>query len=89
VDAFVSFCRLMYSVRLRCEGFDRLGWIPSKRALFGVKSFYNVLGWFDGIRFPWKSVWRTKIPLRVAFFVWSTTLGKILTLDNLHKRMSL
>jgi hypothetical protein len=27
-----------------------------------------------------------KVPLRVSFFVWMATLGKILTLDNLCKR---
>jgi len=30
-------------------------------------------------------VWRTQAPTRVAYFVWSTALGKILTLDNLRK----
>ena len=41
--------------------------------IFGVriwrmlKSFYSVLGCHDGLCFPWKSVWRTKAPLRVAF----------------------
>jgi len=71
---------------LRCEVIDRLWWIPSKRGLFGVKSFYNVLGCLDGIQFPWKSVWRTKVLLRVAFFGWLAALGKILTFDNLLKR---
>lgn len=86
VNAFVSFYRLLYSVRLRREGIDRLWLIPFKRGLFGVKSFYNVLVCLDGIRFPWKNVWMTKVSLRAAFFVWSTALGKILTLDNLYKR---
>jgi hypothetical protein len=31
-------------------------------------------------------VWRTKAPLRAAFFAWSAALGKILTMDNLRKR---
>ena len=36
--------------------------------------------------FPWKFVWRSKIPPGVAFFSWTTALGKILTLENLwHK----
>jgi len=34
---------------------------------------------------PWKSIWKVKVPLRVAFFVWTATIGKILTLDNLRK----
>ena len=39
----------------------------------------------DGLRFPWKSVWQTKVPLRAAFFAWSVALEKILTMDNLWK----
>jgi hypothetical protein len=35
--------------------------------------------------FMWKSIWKVKVPPRVAFFVWTATLGKILTLDNLRK----
>ena len=31
-------------------------------------------------------IWKVKVPLRVNFFVWTVTLGKILTLDNLRKR---
>ena len=27
-----------------------------------------------------------KVPKKVSFFLWTTTLGKILTLDNLTKR---
>jgi hypothetical protein len=36
--------------------------------------------------FPWKSIWCTKAPQRVAFFVWLAALGKILTLDNLRRK---
>jgi hypothetical protein len=39
-----------------------------------------------GSSFPWKNIWRNKAPPRVAFFVWTAALGKILTLDNLRKR---
>jgi hypothetical protein len=35
--------------------------------------------------FPWKSIWRSKAPLRVAFFTLTVFLGKILTMDNLCK----
>jgi hypothetical protein len=34
----------------------------------------------------YKSIWKVKVSPRVAFFVWATTLGKIITLDNLRKR---
>jgi hypothetical protein len=39
-----------------------------------------------GSSFPWKSIWRNRVPLRVTFFVWTDALGNILTLDSLRKR---
>ena len=36
--------------------------------------------------FPWKSLWKVKVLLRVSFFVWTAALGQILTVDNLRKR---
>lgn len=33
--------------------------------------------------FPWKSIWKAKVPSKVAFFAWSAALRKILTIDNL------
>jgi len=36
--------------------------------------------------FPWKSIWKVKVLPRMSFFVWTATLRKILTLDNLRKR---
>jgi hypothetical protein len=59
---------MLYLVRMRREEEDKLWWVPSKRGLLSVKSFYKVIGCHDGVRFPLKSVWRTTIPLRVAFF---------------------
>jgi hypothetical protein len=52
----------------------------------------SILGESDGIfwipdsMFPWKKIWRVKAPSKVVFFVWTTTLGKILMLDNLRKQ---
>ena len=33
---------------------------------------------------PKKSIWNAKAHIKVAFFTWTTALGKIPTLDNLH-----
>jgi hypothetical protein len=65
---------------------DRLWSVPSKKGLFKVKSYFSSLAGFEGRHFPWKSVWQTRAPSRVAFFAWSAALGKILTVDNLRKR---
>jgi hypothetical protein len=84
-----SFFELLYSQRVRHGGEDKLCWIPSKRKSFEVKSYYQVLSNpISNVRasFPWKGIWKVKAPPRVAFFVWTVTLGKILTLDNLRKR---
>lgn len=43
-------------------------WIPSKRGLFGVRSFHNAMSCNDSFRSPWMSVWQTKASLRLAFF---------------------
>jgi hypothetical protein len=77
---------MLYLVRMRREGEVKLWWATSKRGLYGVKSFYSVMSCYDGFRFHWQNVWRTKVPLRVAFFVWLVALGKILGMDNLWKR---
>jgi hypothetical protein len=39
------------------------------RDIFEVKSFYHVLTISTGFPFPWKSIWRVKIPSRVVFCV--------------------
>jgi hypothetical protein len=44
MDAFASFFRVFYLVRMRQEDDDKLWWISFKRVLFGVKYFYNAMG---------------------------------------------
>jgi hypothetical protein len=86
VEVVSRFFEVLYSLKVRYEGEDKICWIPSKRKSFEVKSYYNVSFVPIHSSFPWKSIWKVKVPSRVAFFVWMTTLGKILTLDNLRKR---
>jgi hypothetical protein len=47
-----SFFKLLYSLRVRRGGVGKLCWVPSKRTLFDVKSFYCVLVRKDGPPFP-------------------------------------
>lgn len=86
VDVLASFFTLLYSLRVGSEGEDQLWWSPSHKGNFYVKSFYKVLACKEVVHFPWRSIWRTKVSLKVAFFAWSAALEKILTLDNLRKR---
>jgi hypothetical protein len=86
VEVVSRFFEMLYSLKLRYEGEDKICRIPSRRKSFEVKSYYNVSSIPIHSSFPSKSIWKVKVPPRVAFFVWTATLGKILTLDNLRKR---
>ena len=48
-----------------------------------MSEYYFSLSSTPDTLFPWKPVWHSKIPPRVAFFSWTVALGKILTLENL------
>ena len=61
-------------------------WRASHHKKFEVKFYYKVLLQVEPASFPWRTVWRSKVPPRVAFFIWSPALGKILTIDNLRRR---
>lgn len=86
VDDLATFFALLYSVRIERDAEDKLWWSPSRKEKFDVSSFYKTLVYKESVCFPWKSIWRTKAPSKVAFFAWTAALGKILTLDNLRKR---
>jgi hypothetical protein len=78
VDVFASFFRVSYLARVGLECKDNCcGSLPKQGCLF-FKSFYTVMGCNCGFRFLWKSIWRTKVHLRVAFFVWSVAQGRSL-----------
>ena len=85
MEELASFYSLLYSFNLE-GGVDKIWWVPSRKGKFEVSSFYKEIISKAGCPFPWKCVWRTKAPPRVAFFVWSAALGKILTIDNLRKK---
>ena len=81
-----SFFRCLYDCKMRGVGVDKLWWVPSRKGLFEMKSFYRVLSLTGVTLFPWKSIWRFMAPSRVAFFAWTAARGKILTMDNLRRR---
>ena len=38
------------------------------------------------VSFPWKIIWKSRVPPCVAFFVWIAALERILTINNLWER---
>ena len=87
----MAFYGKLYETQHHVGGVDRICWIPAKRKFFEVHSFGVLSLSLDRYEegrssFPWNGIWKVKVPLRVSFIVWTTSLSKILTLDNLRKR---
>jgi hypothetical protein len=53
---FVYFFNLLHSLKLTQGGEDKLSRVLSKRGMFDVRSFYNVLVPHESARFPWKNI---------------------------------
>ena len=75
---------IVYSSKVRGVGANKFCWKPARSRGFKDKGFY--LSFYPPTPFPWRLVWQSKVGPRVAFFSWLTSLGKILTIDNLRKR---
>ena len=86
LEAMFDFMETIYGSPIRGLGEDKICWIPSKDKGFLVSDYYRILAGTTSYGFPWKSIWKQKIPSRIAFFVWTAVLGKCLTIDNLRKR---
>jgi hypothetical protein len=85
MESLVAFMELIYSQTLDGTGQDQLCWNKMEKKAFSVKSFYHCLN-PPSLGFPWRGIWKSKVPLRVAFFTWTAVLGKLPTIDNLRKR---
>lgn len=53
---------------------------------FHLRSYYKILYSTIQSSFPWKSLWKSKVPMKVSFFLWTAALGRILTTYNLWNR---
>ena len=49
-----------------------------------MSSSYQALLGVCNQSFPWRSIWKPKVPSNVAFYFWTIALGTILTNDNLR-----
>lgn len=77
LESLVNFVDLIYSKSVRGEGIDKLCWSPAMSWSFELREYYHSLSSSNGMSFPWKLDWRSKVPSRVAFFSWIAALGKI------------
>ncbi|KAK9993930.1 hypothetical protein SO802_023633 [Lithocarpus litseifolius] len=82
-EAAFSFLDFVQSRIPRGIGCDSSHWCLNGNGKFDIRSNYNKI-WGASIPcFLWKGIWKVKVPRRVAFFMWTTIHGQILTLDNL------
>jgi hypothetical protein len=69
VEGISRFFEMLYTLKVRSEGEDKMCWILARKKSFEVKSYYKVLSSPIQSSFPWKSIWKVKVLPRVAFFV--------------------
>ena len=77
---------LLYSNSVGGSGVDTICWRPTKGQQFTVGTYFRSLSDSVDVSFPWRIIWRSRMPPRVSFYVWTEALGKILTIDNLWRR---
>ena len=70
----------------RDKGDDQLVWRLTTSGVFDVRLFYKLLSSPTTDAFRWECIWRTKVPKRVSFFLWTTVNDGILTINNLIKK---
>ena len=58
----------IYGASLKGVGDEKMCWKPTRGKGFTVHSFYQVLTNNFDQSFPWKTVWKSKVSSRVAFF---------------------
>ena len=77
---------MVYSFTIRGLGPNKVCWKLATSRGFEVIGFYLSFYPPTLLSFPWRMIWQSKVSQRVAFFSWTSFLGKILTIDNLCKR---
>ena len=83
LEATFSFLDFIQSRIPRGVGCDTSHWCLNRNGKFDIRSYYNKIRGGSIPSFPWKSIWKVKIPKKVAFFIRTAANGQTLTLDNL------
>ncbi|WMV25459.1 hypothetical protein MTR67_018844 [Solanum verrucosum] len=69
-------------------GRDRLQWLGSSKGIFKLGAAYKKLNHqnLQLLKWPWRHIWKAKIPCKVSCFVWLLAEEAVLTQENLMKR---
>ena len=86
LEAMLSFMDTIYGTSIKGIEEDKMSRKVDRTKGFMVNAYYFLLVGSNDSSFPWKSIWKLRIPSRVVFFVWIAAWGKCLVIDNLIKR---
>ena len=59
---------IIYGVSVMGGGEDNMCWQPAKSRGFEVSSYYQVFNTASNHSFPWKCIWKPKVPYSPFFF---------------------
>lgn len=83
IPQICSVMEMVGKVLLNVNQADKRIWEGSAESCFFVKSCYILIDSSCDMDIPWKAIWNHMVPLKVQFFLWTTSLGKISTMDVL------
>ena len=67
------FLQKIKAFRVHRDVEDKVIWTISRYGTFSVKSLYSILDTRNPLLFPSGSIWRSSVPLKVAFFAWEAS----------------
>ena len=79
IEMMEQFMLKIQSFRVQRE---KMVWTTSRSGAFSVKSLYSTMEPGGSALFSYVGIWRACVPLKVTFFSWEASWGKILTLDQ-------
>jgi hypothetical protein len=67
---YTDLMAFLYKQKVKRTEEDQLRWDCTTSGLFEVQSYYRMLNSNSITNFPWKSIWQSRVPHKVAFFTW-------------------
>ncbi|XP_075099232.1 uncharacterized protein LOC142176070 [Nicotiana tabacum] len=87
-DDFVTLLGSLHTSSTITLGRDKLRWGSSRSGAYSIRASFQALSSRKEMidQWPWKLIWRTKMPPKISVFCWITLNGACLTHDNLIRR---
>ncbi|XP_022865490.1 uncharacterized protein LOC111385340 [Olea europaea var. sylvestris] len=86
LEDYSLFLIALHEIQIRVGEGDCSRWRLARDGIFSVRSYFQSLLGFVESSLPWKMVWQSKLPPRVAFLLWTDMRGQVSTVDNLRRK---